>query len=93
MPEHLYPSPIQLFPFSISDSLHGCCDTIKNTSLKTQWAIYDSFFMKTPCFSETDHSWIFLGQEAKRREDDSLFKFAQKFRKNVPIITAHFSDL
>lgn len=62
----------------------------KKTSLKTQWAIYDSFFMKTHCSSETDHPWIFLGQEAKRREDDSLFKFAQKFRRNVPIVTDTF---
>lgn len=89
MPEHLYPSPIQLFPFSISDSLHGCCDTIKN-SLKTQWAIYDSFLMKTCCSSETGHSWMFLGQEAKRREDGSLFKFTQKFRRNVPIVPDTF---
>lgn len=48
------------------------------------------FFMKTHCSSETGHSWMFLGQEAKRREDDSLFKFAKNFRRNVPIVPDTF---
>lgn len=77
---------IQLFPFSIADPLRGCCDTIKQTSLRKQQAISELFLMKINCSSENDHSWMFVGQEAKRREEDPLPKFAQIFRRNVVLV-------
>lgn len=46
--------------------------------------------MKINCSSENDHSWMFLGQEAKRGEEDPLSKFAQKFRRNVVLVIDAF---
>lgn len=49
--------------------------------------------MKINCSSETDQSWMFLGQEVKGREEDLLSKVAQKLRRNVLVVIDAFSDL
>lgn len=46
--------------------------------------------MKINCSSENDHSWKFLGQKAKGREEDLLPKVAQKSRRNVLVVIDAF---
>lgn len=81
---------IQPFPFSVSDPLYGCSDTIRQTSLRKQQAVSEPSLMKIRCSSENYHPWMFLGQEAKGREEVPLSKFAQKIRINVVLVIDAF---
>lgn len=48
--------------------------------------------MKISCSSENDPLWMFLGQEAKGREEVPLSKIAQKIRRMLSWLLMHFAD-
>lgn len=61
-----------IFPFSISDPLHSCCDIIKQTSLRKQQAISEPTLMKMYHSPENDCSCMFLEEDSKGKEEDPL---------------------